>query len=147
MKINWGTGIVIAFVLFISFILYFVLTITFQSEYAYDLVDEEYYKTELKYQDEIDKLENTKKLSSKISITKTEEGFDIVFPNEIDNSTTGVINFYRPSTKTLDFSIPLKIDNNKMSITHVNLISGNWNITIDFTSNSEEYLLKKSVSY
>jgi len=147
MKINWGTGIVIAFVLFISFILYFVLTITFQSEYAYDLVDEEYYKEELKHQQVIDKQENTKLLSSKILITKNENGFEIEFPKEINQETIGTVNFYRPSTKVLDFSIPLKVHNNKMNITHSNLVSGNWNITIEFTSNSEEYLFKKSVIY
>lgn len=147
MKINWGTGIVIAFVLFISFILYFVITISIQPEYAYDLVDEEYYKKELKHQQVIDKQESTKLLSAEISITKTAIGFDIEFPKEIDNTTSGTVNFYRPSTKTLDFSIPLKIENNKMRVSHDNLVSGFWNITIDFKSNSKEYLFKKSVSY
>ena len=147
MKINWGTGIVIAFVLFISFILYFVLTITFQSEYAYDLVHEEYYKEELKHQQIIDKQKNTKLLSSKILITKNEQGFEIQFPKEIGEETTGTVIFYRPSTKVLDFSIPIDIHNNKMIVTHSNLISGKWNITINFTLNSEEYLFKKSVRY
>ena len=147
MKINWGTGIVIAFVLFISFILYFVLTITFQSEYAYDLVDEEYYKEELKHQQVIDKQENTQLLSSKILIIKNEQGFEIEFPKEINEKTVGTVNFYRPSTKVLDFSIPINIHKNKMSVSHANLISGSWNVSIDFTSNSEEYLFKKSVNY
>ena len=147
MKLNWGHGIIIAFVLFISFILYFVITITVQPEYAYDLVHEEYYKEELKHQQVIDKQEKTKLLSSKILITKVGEGFDIVFPKEINEETIGTVHFYRTSTKTLDFSIPLKIDNNSMRVTHANLISGYWNISIEFTSNSEEYLFKKSVSY
>ena len=147
MKINWGTGIVIALVLFMSFILYFVITITIQPKYAYDLVHEEYYKEELKHQQIIDKQENTKHLSSKITITKTDGGFNIDFPKEIGAETLGTINFYRPSTKVLDFEIPLKIINNEMNVSHINLVSGNWNITVEFTSNSEEYLFKKSVSY
>ncbi len=147
MKINWGTGIVIAFVLFISFILYFVIRITVQPKFAYDLVDEEYYKTELKYQDEIDKLENTKTLSDKIIITKSETGFLIKFPQEINNTTTGTISFFRPSTKVLDFEIPIAITNNQMIIEHEHLVSGFWNITIDFTTNSQEYLVKRSITY
>lgn len=147
MKINWGTGIIIAFILFISFILYFVITITVQPEYAYDLVDEEYYKTELKYQDEIDKLKNTKKLSSAILVTKIDSGFEIEFPIEINDETTGTISFYRPSTKVLDFELPLQIVSNKMKIEHEQLVSGHWNITIDFKLNSKEYLFKKSVTY
>ena len=49
-KINWGTGIVIAFVLFISFILYFVIKTSTDTTYEYDLVAKDYYKDELEYQ-------------------------------------------------------------------------------------------------
>lgn len=147
MKINWGTGIVIAFILFICFILYFVITIATQKKYSYDLVDEEYYKTELKYQDEIDKLKNTQKLSSKITVNRSSNGFEIKFPSEIDKTTTGTVFFYRPSNKIIDFQMPLIIVNNEMNITHKNLISGYWNITIDFKSNTNEYLFKKLINY
>lgn len=147
MKINWGTGIIIAFVLFISFILYFVITITVQPEYAYDLVDEEYYKTELKYQEEIDKLKSTQNLSSKIRINTTSTGLEIQFPNEINEETTGTVSFYRPSTKALDFKIPISITAHKINIEHDQLVTGHWNIVIDFTSNSTEYLFKKSIVY
>lgn len=147
MKINWGTGIVIAFALFISFILYFVITITVQQKYAYDLVDEEYYKTELKYQEEIDQLTNTKNLSSKIQVTKTSTGLEINFPDEISEETTGIISFYRPSTKVLDFQILLTISNHKSVIEHEHLVTGHWNIKINFETNSKKYLFKKSIVY
>lgn len=147
MKLNWGHGIIIAFILFMSFILYFVITITVQPKYAYDLVDEEYYKTELKYQNEIDKLEKTQKLSGKIIVSKSPTGIEVTFPKEIKEKTTGTISFYRPSTKVLDFVLPLEIENNKMIVSHENLVSGNWNITIDFNSNSIGYLFKKSIIY
>lgn len=147
MKINWGTGIVIAFALFISFILYFVITITVQQKYAYDLVDEEYYKTELKYQEEIDQLTNTKNLSSKIQVTKSSTGLEINFPDEISEETTGIISFYRPSTKVLDFQILLTISNHKSVIEHEHLVTGHWNIKINFETNSKKYLFKKSIVY
>ena len=54
MKINWGTGIVIAIVAFIGFILYFVITMSTDKTYSYDLVTDKYYQQELKYQQEID---------------------------------------------------------------------------------------------
>ena len=46
MKINWGTGIVIAFALFMSFILYFVFKVQSDSKYDNELVTEDYYKKE-----------------------------------------------------------------------------------------------------
>ncbi len=47
MKINWGTGIVIAFVAFIAFIMYFVINMITNKKYDHDLVTEDYYKEEL----------------------------------------------------------------------------------------------------
>ncbi|WGU68469.1 FixH family protein [Capnocytophaga canimorsus] len=44
MKINWGTGIVLAFVFFIAFILYFVIQMSTNKKYDHELVTEEYYK-------------------------------------------------------------------------------------------------------
>lgn len=148
MKINWGTGIVIAFVLFMSFILFFVIRTFTLSEYQHDLVDEEYYKTELKYQEEIDKQNNLNKLDEKITFVKSEEGFEINFPSNFNaDNTKGTIFFYRPSNKALDFNIPLKIIDNKVLISKEKLVEGNWNVTIDFVSESKEYLYKNSLTY
>ncbi len=148
MKINWGTGIVIAFVLFIGFILFFVIRTFTLSEYQHDLVDEEYYKTELKYQEEIDKLTNLKNLDEKITFVKSEKGFEISFPSIFNtDNTKGTVYFYRPSNKVLDFEVPLKIVDTKMLISKENLVDGNWNVTIDFVSESKEYLFKKSLTY
>lgn len=149
MKINWGTAIVITFALFMSFILYFVIKASTQKELAYDLVDEEYYKTELKYQQEINKLTNTKDLSEKFEILKMDEGLEIKFPSNFNSeNTTGTVAFYRPSTKLLDFNLPILISSgNKMRIPKEKLVEGNWNITIDFKSENKGYLYKKSISY
>ena len=55
MKINWGTGIVLAFIGFIAFIMYFVVSMSTGDKYDHDLVVEDYYKAELEYQKDIDK--------------------------------------------------------------------------------------------
>ena len=47
MKINWGTGIVIVIAAFISFIMYFVITMSTNNKYSYDLVTDNYYQQEL----------------------------------------------------------------------------------------------------
>ena len=41
MNINWGKGIVIAFVLFMSFILYFVIKVQSDDKYDNELVTQE----------------------------------------------------------------------------------------------------------
>ena len=65
MKINWGTGIVIAFALFISFILYFVFTVQSNSKYDNELVVEEYYKHDAKFGEEMVRIQNAQELTRK----------------------------------------------------------------------------------
>ena len=80
MKINWGTAIVIAFGLFITFILYFVVKVQSDSKYDNDLVVEEYYKHDAKFGDEMKRIQNAEDLVSKPVITIVNEGVTIVFP-------------------------------------------------------------------
>mgnify|MGYP000509856137 FL=1 len=62
MKINWGTGIVIVIAAFISFIMYFVITMSTNNKYSYDLVTDNYYQQELQYQKQIEAEKNAKNL-------------------------------------------------------------------------------------
>ena len=87
MKINWGTGIVIAIVLFMSFIMYFVISMSTDKKFSHDLVTEKYYEKELAYQDQIDAEENTRQLKEGIRIVKSEKGLLIYLPKELKNKT------------------------------------------------------------
>ena len=58
MKINWGTGIVIAFGLFMIFILSFVYKVQSNQKYDNELVTDEYYKKEATVQADIEKKQN-----------------------------------------------------------------------------------------
>ena len=58
MKINWGTGIVIAFGLFMSFILFFVFKVQSNSKYDNELVVEKYYQKEQGFEKEMEKEQN-----------------------------------------------------------------------------------------
>ena len=91
MKINWGTGLVIGMVLFIGFILFFVIKISTDKKYDYDLVTEEYYKKELVYQKEIDDRTNSNSLAVNIIGEKTEAGWMLTFPENLDPIRTKVL--------------------------------------------------------
>ena len=147
MKINWGTSIVIAFVLFIGFILFFVIK-SHQKQNKHDLVSDEYYKEELKYQDEIDKLQNAKNLSEEVSISKTNNGLEIDFPYQFNNDNiAGLISLTRPSNALLDFQEQIVLNNQKVIISKEKLVEGNWSIRIEFTSEETAYLIKESIIY
>jgi len=146
-RINWGTGIVIAFVLFISFILGLVIIMCTDDTYEYDLVAKDYYKDELEYQQRIDKLKNAKKLTQNISVRETEKGVFIDFPTNIEfHKIKGDIYLYRPSNKILDVTLPISLTGQSQFISYKTLIGGRWNIQISWSVLCEEYLFQHSLN-
>ncbi|MEN8125257.1 MAG: FixH family protein [Bacteroidota bacterium] len=145
---NWGTGIVIAMVLFMVFILQFVYRVTFMDEYNHHLVSEDYYKDELYYQEEIDKLNNASKLLENVTINNEDNGISINFPKDKDYSKiAGAVTFQRLSNSKLDFTKDVNLENNTLFIPDSVLVSGRWNIKVYWQYNGEEYLTKKSIFY
>lgn len=148
MKWNWGTGIVLVMVGFISFILYFVITMSTDSAYSHDLVTEEYYAKEMAYQDEIDAETNTNNLAERIISKKVEEGWLLTFPKELNPAKIkGNVFLYRPSNQLLDFDIPMELSSSDLLIPDKSLIDGRWNITIDWTYDGKSFMYKEEISY
>jgi nitrogen fixation protein FixH len=148
MKFNWGTGITIAIVAFMSFILYFVITMSTDKSYSYDLVTEKYYQQELGFQDEINAEKNALELKEKVTIQRTEGGLKIEFPNEFSpKEIKGKVFLYRPSNKQLDFEIPISISKTYLLVPEKRLLDGRWNINIAFKYNNKEYLIKEEIQY
>ncbi len=148
MKINWGTGIVLAFVAFISFILFFIITMITDKKYAHDLVTKDYYGQELVYQKDIDKENNAKKLITNVSWKKTPEGLVIQFPEDLDyKKITGTVFLYRPSNKQFDFETKISLSNHILLIPDKRMLEGRWNIKVDWKYNQSSYMYKKDILY
>ncbi|WP_298345447.1 FixH family protein [uncultured Algibacter sp.] len=148
MKFNWGTGIVLAFIGFISFIMYFIITMNVDNKYDHDLVSEDYYADELQYQNDINKLENANTLEANLSYEKTAEGLVIHFPETVNyNDITGKLFLYRPSNKQLDFETAISLSNPYLLIPDKRLVDGRWNIKVDWQYKGKSYLFKESINY
>ncbi|SMC35161.1 FixH family protein [Cellulophaga tyrosinoxydans] len=148
MKINWGTGIVLAFIAFISFILFFVVRMNMDDRANHDLVTEEYYQAELGYQKEIDAENNANADDKKLKVSKTLEGLLIEFPENINVSEVkGTVSLYRPSNKHLDFDFPISLSNSHLLIPDKRLLDGRWDIKISWEDQKENYLHKESITY
>lgn len=149
MKINWGTGIVIGMLAFISFIMYFVVTMMSSSDYDHDLVVEDYYKAELHYQQDIDAQENAFALNEQISLERRGESLIIIFPEGIDlENMMGMVSLYRPSNKKLDFSIPFsEIKSSEFEIPADQLVNGRWNVKVTWKNDEKEFMYKTEIVY
>ena len=148
MKINWGTGIVLAFIGFISFILYFVYRMNTDGHADHELVTEDYYEKELVYQDEIDSQKSALESGAKLQITKSEEGIYIVFPKNFDVSKiSGKVSLYRPSNRHLDFDLPISLSNTHLLIPDNRLVDGRWDITVKWQYKGKFFLQKEKYTY
>ncbi|MDH3321543.1 MAG: FixH family protein [Flavobacteriaceae bacterium] len=148
MKFNWGTGIFIAIILFMAFILSFVYKSIMIDKYQHELVSEDYYKDELYYQQEIDKLNNANDLDQNISLNNSEKGITIQFPENLDyQQIKGHIFFQRRSKKDLDFKNDIILDSHKIIIPDSLLVSGKWIIKIDWEYKNTAYLFKEDWFY
>ncbi|MEO8235146.1 MAG: FixH family protein [Flavobacterium sp.] len=146
MKINWGTSIVIAFVLFASFILYFVLTVESSSKYDNELVVEEYYKHDAKFGDEMVRIQNAENLKLKPVITDVSDVISIQFPNTfIPKDIKGKVSLYRPSNKKLDFEIPISLSSSTLLIPKKSLVGGRWDINMEWQYDGKSYLTKEVI--
>ncbi len=148
MKINWGTGIVLAFIGFIGFILFFVVRMSMDNSANHDLVTEEYYKKELAYQKEIDAETNAKNLIDPIKIEKKTNGLLLRFPKNLEGQNIqGTVSLYRPSNKHLDFDLPVSLSNAHLLIPDKRLLGGRWDIKIIWKYQGKEFLHKESITY
>lgn len=146
MKINWGTGIVIAFGLFMTFILYFVFRVQSDSKYDNDLVVEEYYKHDAHFGDEMTKVQNAQDLAQKPIVSIIGEGISIVFPEPfISKNIKGKVSLYRPSNKKLDFEVPISLSNSTLLIPKKSLVGGRWDINIEWEYSGKTYLTKETI--
>ncbi|WP_188049817.1 FixH family protein [Flavobacterium sp. GP15] len=147
MKINWGTAIVIAFGLFITFILYFVFKVQSDSKYDNDLVVEEYYKHDANFGAEMKRVQNAEDLVSKPVITAVEDGVTIVFPSSFKpKNIKGIVSLYRPSNKKLDFEIPISLsDATTLLIPKKSLAGGRWDINMEWQYDGKSYLSKEII--
>ena len=146
MKINWGTSIVIAFGLFMTFILFFVFKVQSNSKYDNELVVEEYYKHDAKFGDEMKRAQNAQDLSQKPKISNASGEITIVFPDAfIPKNISGKVSLYRPSNKKMDFEIPLSLANSTLIIPKNSLAGGRWNVNMEWQYDGKLYLSKEII--
>lgn len=145
---NWGTGMVLALVGFIAFIMFFVIKMNIDKKYEFDLVTEDYYEQELKVQGNMEKEQKGNSLTQNIRYKQTTEGILITFPDSLNVSEiTGKVFLYRPSDKQFDFETPISLSDQNMLIPDSRLLGGRWNLIIDWEYDGNDYRFKREIRY
>lgn len=146
MKFTWGHGIVIGMAAFMIFILYYVVRVQTDASYDNQLVTEDYYQEEINVDKKYRALQNAQTLGNELSISRTNEGIAIQFPEKMDiHSIKGTIKLYRPSEEKDDQSIPINLkETSNLLIPYTQLKQGKWEISVDFEYEGKNYLKTES---
>lgn len=142
---NWGLRIILLYTAFVGGMLFLVYKCTQQSV---DLVSTDYYAQELKFQDKIDRLNNSEKLDIKLAVVYSPEqsNIQIVFPeNSTPNNTTGEIVLFRPDNSKLDFKIPIDITEGIQNIPTDKLSKGLWRVKSSWSTNDTPYYQEEKI--
>ncbi len=144
-KFNWGTGLAIVIVLFLVISIGRVVLIHILVDY--DLVEEEYYDAEIKYQEQINRIKRTEALPEQLQINLTGNTIEFKFPSLFNPElVNGNILFYKPSDDLLDKKLEIKLnEENKTYVDTKELSTGLWKIKVEWAVNDVTYYNEESM--
>jgi len=139
---HWGHGIAIFFTCFVAFMIFMVVK-SFQQNI--DLVTENYYEQELKFQQQIDKITNAKALDAPVAVKFENDGLTITFP-ELDD-IQGEIQVFRPSDAQFDLIRKIDLDgHSRQSISTASIPAGFYRVKINWSSGDKEFYSEETVN-
>lgn len=139
---NWGYRIVVAFVLFMTFI---VSMVVYVSSKGADLVAEDYYMQEVNYQDIIDAKSNSVELKEQLKITQDAQKVVVFFPKAVAQNIEGTIHFYHPQHTDKDVVKSIALNEGRIqSINKSKLAKGNYTIKLLWEEGDKSYYIEKS---
>jgi hypothetical protein len=143
MKFNWGHGILLGLLAFMTFI---IVLVSKMIGAKVDLVSPDYYEKGIAYQEQID---NDKLSNSDVFVLK-QIGIDLLLqPKDTLNVLVNKpvqLDFFRPSDKDLDFSLQAKVDSfGKLQLSQNQLTKGLWRIKVSWMENGKTFFTEKDL--
>ncbi|HRE11793.1 MAG TPA: FixH family protein [Ignavibacteria bacterium] len=139
---SWGKGIVVVFIVFflgIGVMVYRSMTRNI------DLVTNNYYEKELKYQEQIDKINRTNSLEEGVKVEFNGREIIINYPAG-RKDVTGEISFYKPSDAKSDFKINIEpTAEMKQVLSTDNLHKGLWKVQINWAMDGKDYFNEEKI--
>lgn len=139
---DWGKGILVTIIAFVSFILVLVIISIRQDDIH--LVTENYYEEEIKYQEHIQREKATASLGRDVLLLDSNA---LVIQLDLPLGAEGTLHFFRPSDARLDRKIPIKINNLEGSEIPIgSLLPGYWKVQLTWSENGVNYYQEKKIA-
>ena len=136
---SWGYKITFVYGGFVAFVIAMVVLCVKQDDIH--LVSKEYYKEEIAYQDQIDKLTNTQQLHGQMGFQYMAEKqvVEFFFPKVLSD-VNGEILFFRPSDARKDLKIPVQMDESGKQVVPVAALDkGLWKVKVKWSANHKDF--------
>jgi hypothetical protein len=145
MKISWGYRIFFIYTVFVAGILFLVYK---ANQQKFDLVTEDYYGEELKYQNVINEKSNVSQLSSSPVITHSVDKVNITLPAEFSNSAiSGEVYLYRPSDASKDTRQSFSVNGNIISIPLPSSLSGAYELKLSWKAGGKSFFNEQKIFF
>lgn len=143
---TWGHGIVIALLSFIIFILSMLFLFP-NGQKNSEMVTDNYYEEELKYQDVIDAKQRADKLQEKPVYSQDNTGIKITFPADYNSSNTTVkFVLNRTDDQNLDVKKTVTLDASHSFIIPAQVLKlGNYTLRLNWTKDKTDYRIDYDV--
>jgi hypothetical protein len=143
MKMNWGTGLIIFFAVFLTFVASFLI---FAFNQQNDLVADDYYQQGADYTNQINKNIRSRVFNDSIFIRNNAESFSIKSAFGLKKITDSLkINFYRPSNKKMDFTLSIKCDTVWQTVPKDKLSHGRYKVKFVWKALTDDFEITKDI--
>ncbi|MDQ0592455.1 hypothetical protein QFZ37_000824 [Chryseobacterium ginsenosidimutans] len=145
-KFSWGHGVVIALASFIIFILSMMFLFP-NGQKNSEMVTDNYYEEELKYQDVIDAKKRADQLQEKPVYSQDKNGIKVTFPKDYDNSNTTVkFVLNRTEDQNLDIKKSVQLNADKSFLIPAQVLKiGNYTLRLNWTKDKTDYRMDYDV--
>jgi len=143
---NWGHGVIIALASFMIFILSMMFLFP-NGQKNSEMVTDNYYEEELKYQDVIDAKKRADELKEKPVYSQNPAGIRITFPKDYNNSNTYVkFVLNRTDDQNLDVHKTVQLDANQSFLIPAQVLKlGNYTLRLSWTKDKTDYRMDYDV--
>lgn len=144
LKISWGYRIA---ALYLGFILMVLFMVFLASTQKIELVAPDYYAKELKFQQEIDAMNNAGMLSANLNVELQQNSVEITFPEDMKGKhIKGEAQMFRPSDSSLDVTFPLELNHEgKMILQSDKFKTGLYKLTVKWMADGKSYQSEHTV--
>lgn len=128
---DWGKGIVLTIIGFVVLIMTMVV-ISVRMD-GIELVTENYYEEEIKYQDRIDESNSAVELNREVISYDAQSK---VIELDLPSGTIGSLQLFRPSDSSLDQKIKIEVTHSgKTAVALKDLKTGYWKVQLNWSEN------------